>query len=184
MSVAPSPPARPFVAADLDSMPADGYRREVIGGALIVTPAPAGRHQLCVLRLSHVLERARPSGLVVIPAPYDWRPAGGESFQPDLMVIRREDFDPDGPLRSTPLLVGEVLSPSSQALDRHVKRLRYVALGVPAFWIVDPVEPSIGVLRLGADGRYVEAGAARGADRLQADFPYPLQVTPADLVRL
>lgn len=55
MSAAPSPSGRPFVTSDLDTMPDDGYRREVIGGVLIVKPAPVGRHQICLFRLSLVL---------------------------------------------------------------------------------------------------------------------------------
>jgi Uma2 family endonuclease len=38
-------PARAFTYEDLADMPDDGYRREIIGGSLIVTPAPTGGHQ-------------------------------------------------------------------------------------------------------------------------------------------
>jgi Uma2 family endonuclease len=182
MSVTVSPPARPFVAADLDTMPDDGYRREVVGGVLIVTPSPLGRHQRCVGELFYRLRAVRPAGLEVMVAPYDWRPPSGESFQPDLMVIQQQDFDPDGPLRSTPLLVVEVLSPSNQEQDRAVKRARYEALGVPAFWVVDPVEPSLTALGLDA-GRYATLAAVTGTQRFRADFPYPIELAPADLVR-
>jgi Uma2 family endonuclease len=182
MSVAPSSPARPFVAEDLDRMPEDGYRREVIGGTLVVTPSPVGRHQRCVGRLFIRLERACPADLEVIVSPYDWRPPSGESFQPDLMVIRRADFDPDGPLRATPLLVVEVLSASNAEQDRAVKRARYEALGVPAYWIVDPAVPALSALRRNARGRYVETARASGRQPLVADFPFAVELTPVELV--
>ncbi len=163
-------------------MPDDGYRREVIGGALVVTPSPVGRHQRCVTRLSFHLQRACPADLEVIVSPYDWRPPSGESFQPDLMVIRRADFDPDGPLRATPLLIVEVLSASNAEQDRAVKRARYEALGVPAYWIVDPVTPAISALRRNVRGRYVEAARASRGQPLVVDFPFAVELTPAELI--
>lgn len=116
-------PARPFTLADLDAAPDDGRRWELIAGSLVVTPTPFGAHQLCAGRLYRTLEDARTARTLVLPAPYDWRVvATGESFQPDLLVIRRSDFDPDGPLGATPLLVVEVLS-------RNVNGIDYVIVG-------------------------------------------------------
>src|SRR5699024_4927258 len=108
-------PARPFTFADLDESPDDGRRWELIAGSLVVTPAPFGRHQLAVRRVTDALAVSEPHTMLVLPAPYDWRVTEtGESFQPDVLVIRRSDFDPDGPLRATPLLVIEVVSPSGK----------------------------------------------------------------------
>ena len=36
--------ARPFTYEDLEGMPNDGYRREIIDGSFVVTPTPAGGH--------------------------------------------------------------------------------------------------------------------------------------------
>ena len=182
MSVAVSPPARPFVADDLDTMPDDGYRREVIGGALVVTPSPIARHQTCVLELAVRLRAVAPADLEVMLSPFDWRPPTGDSFQPDLMVIRRQDFDPDGPLRHTPVLVIEVLSASNAEQDRAVKRARYQALGVPAYWIVNPVNPDIVALRLGIGGRYRQVARAGGRHPFRVDVPYPVEIVPAALI--
>lgn len=44
------PPRRPLTRDDLDRMPDDGHRYEVIDGALIMTPAPSPLHQI-VLRI-------------------------------------------------------------------------------------------------------------------------------------
>ena len=175
-------PAQPFTFADLDAIPDDGHRWELIGGSLLVSPAPFGAHQWCADRLFRLLDEASTPGTVVVSAPYDWRvEATGESFQPDVTVIRRSDFDPDGPLRATPLLVVEVISPGRADQDRTFKRARYEALGVPAYWIADPAGPSLTELRLSTRGRYTERAAVIGHGRFTADYPFPVSLTPAGL---
>ncbi|EQD79349.1 protein containing DUF820, partial [mine drainage metagenome] len=145
MVIAAVTPTKPFTASDLDAMQDDGYRREVIEGRLIVTPSPIGEHQDTVGWLFLLLNRHRPAGFRVMIAPYDWRVPGGDSLQPDLMIIREEDHNPKGFQLATPLVVIEVLSPSTTIYDQTEKRARYESLGVSGYWMVDPAIPSITV---------------------------------------
>jgi len=69
----------PLTIADLESMPEDGHRYELIDGTLLVTPAPNTRHQCCVARLLIALGTAAGPDLEVLPAPYDW---GGRAEHP------------------------------------------------------------------------------------------------------
>ena len=182
MAIEMAQPARPFTYDDLEGMPDDGYRREIIGGSLIVTPAPNGRHQRVTGRLFAALLAAETSEAMAMVAPYDWKLPDGASVQPDAMVIRRQDFDPSGPMPSSavPLLVVEVLSPSNPAQDLAVKRGLYERLGVPAYWIVDPEGPSVIVLRMTGDRYEVETEVSSGGV-LRTDWPFPVQMTVADL---
>lgn len=175
-------PARAFTFADLDTAPDDGRRWEVIAGSLVVSPAPFAKHQRCVIELATTLRAACPPEMMVLPAPYDWRVREtGESFQPDVTVARRADIDPDGPLRATPLLAVEVVSPGREAQDRLFKRGRYEALAVPSYWLVDPSGPTLTELRLSAQGRYVDWAAATGDETFATDQPFPVELTPAAL---
>lgn len=175
-------PVRPFTFADLDAAPNDGRRWELIAGSLVVSPAPFGVHQLCVMELAATLRAARMSETLVLPAPYDWRVhETGENFQPDVMVIRRADFDPEGPLRATPLLVVEVVSPHGADQDYTVKRARYEALKVPGYWIIDPAGPSLTELRLSGRGRYVDWTVATGEELFTTDVPFPVEFSPGTL---
>ncbi|HLN05050.1 MAG TPA: Uma2 family endonuclease [Acidimicrobiales bacterium] len=175
-------PARPFTYEDLEGMPDDGYRREIIGGSLIVTPAPTGGHQRVTGKLYALLQTAETDEVMAMVAPYDWWLPDGGSVQPDVMVIRRDDFDPAGPLPASavPLLVVEVLSPSNPTQDRMLKRDLYERLGVPAYWIVDPAGPSLLALRFVGRGYTVES---ESTVTFRTDWPFPLEVTLADLVR-
>ncbi len=91
MAVEMARSARPFTYEDLDDMPDDGYRREVIGGTLIVTPPPSGAHQRVTLNLGALLRAGETAETMAMVAPYDWKLVAGDSVQPDVMVIRRED---------------------------------------------------------------------------------------------
>lgn len=175
-------PARAFTYDDLKEMPDDGYRREIVGGSLIVTPAPLGRHQRAVVLITGHLLAAETPDTMVLAAPYDWRLPNGDSVQPDAMVILRTDFDPDGPLPSsaTPLLVVEVLSASNASYDRLTKRALYESLGVRAYWIVDPRTGSLLALRLVEDHYQVEADLS-GDNILVTDWPFPLRCNLGEL---
>ncbi|MGH9070131.1 MAG: Uma2 family endonuclease [Acidimicrobiales bacterium] len=175
-------PPRPFVASDLDDIAWDGRRWEVIDGMLVVSPAPFAPHQYCIGRLFLLLEAACPPELMVMLSPFDWKPPEGDMLEPDLLVMRDEDYA-NGPLRNTPLLVVEVLSRSNPALDTAVKRARYEALGVPAYWIVNPVPPgNLFCLRL-VGSRYEEVARCSGGEAFEAEYPFPVRVIPSDLVR-
>lgn len=167
---------------DLDAVPDDGLQYELLDGLLLVTPAPLPRHQLALVKLLRLVEAAaEPAAALVLPSPIDWRPHRTTSLQPDLVVLRKADYDPDR-LSATPILVIEVLSPSTRRKDLLVKRDAYQEGGIGSYWIVDPDVPSVTALEL-VDGAYVEAGRSHGTEPLRLTRPFDLTVVPADLVR-
>jgi hypothetical protein len=195
-----------FTWADLQTLPGDRFRWELVDGQLLVTPSPAGRHQCAVAQLHLVLHAACPDDFLVTLAPYDWVISQGTVFVPDLMVVRREEFDPDGPFTGTPLLVVEVRSPSTAATDRTLKRQQYELHGAAAYWLVDPGGPStpwpdpvrltsggssgggaatrvpsLIALRL-QDGAYVEEASVAGDEPYEANSPFPVTVVAGCLV--
>ena len=60
-----------FTAEDLEDMPDDGHRYELVDGCLIVTPAPNLGHQEFVGNLYVLLRGACPPGYKVILAPFE-----------------------------------------------------------------------------------------------------------------
>ena len=113
-------PSQPFDLEDLLVAPDDGYRYEVLDGALVVNVAPSWRHQQIVARLLRVLEDAAPGGQVVLPAPM-WRIGAGQIPEPDLLVAS-PDVLGDHAVEGTPELVVEILSPSNRGADLVRKR--------------------------------------------------------------
>lgn len=177
-----------FTWSDIAGDPADGLRREIIGGALIVNPAPIYRHQRVSRRLHALLEQAVGERLEVVAAPFDWRYDDDNVVEPDLLVCRVEDLDLDGPLRApaVPVLLVEILSPSNAGFDRLIKRELYELLGVAHYWIVDPGapdrDPGITALTLGDGGSYEIEAEAVGTERFATSHPGELSFAPADLL--
>ncbi|HWD83105.1 MAG TPA: Uma2 family endonuclease, partial [Kribbella sp.] len=136
------PPGAPLTRADLERLPDDGRRHELIDGVLLVTPAPVIRHQIIASNLNDVLKQACPADLRVLFAPVDVVLATDTVLQPDLLVAARESFTEDD-LPGPPLLAVEVLSPSTRRFDVMVKFSRLEAAGCHAYWVVDPDTPSL-----------------------------------------
>ncbi|MGH9091988.1 MAG: Uma2 family endonuclease [Acidimicrobiales bacterium] len=177
-----------FTWDDLQHAPDDSLRRELVGGQLLVTPAPAGLHQRAVAKLSFLLQSACPHDFEVFLSPSDWKLSATTVFQPDLMVIRKDEFNPVGAFTGTPLLVVEVRSPATAATDRTLKREQYARHGAVAYWLVDPGGPAAGqvpsltALHL-ADGAYAEVATVHGDEPFSAEHPFPVTVVPSRLVR-
>lgn len=174
------PQSRPLTAADLESMPDDGHRYELIDGTLVVTPAPMPRHQIVVGELHLILRRSCPDDLRVLLAPLDVVLAADTVVQPDLLVTRRSDLSVRN-LPTAPLLAVEVTSPSTRLLDLNLKKARYEQAGCPAYWVIDPDEVSLTAWEL-HDGRYVEVARVVRHEVFEARRPYPLRVVPAELL--
>jgi Uma2 family endonuclease len=171
----------PFTVYDLERMPDDGRRYELIDGDLLVSPAPGLPHQRVAFRLARVLDDACPDELEVVIAPFAVQPDDINELQPDVLIARRSDLT-DKNLPKPPVLVVEVFSPNSRLVDANLKRAAYARLGVPSYWLVDPVKPSVTVLELGDDGDYRQAANVVGDEVLTADVPFPVRFRPVELV--
>jgi Uma2 family endonuclease len=177
---------RPFTRADLEDVPNDGRRYELVDGVLIVSAAPGRMHQRAVLRMAKLLDDACPARFEVMIAPFAVGLAVDTGIQPDLLVALRDELTgPDLP--GAPALVVEVLSPSSRLIDLNVKRERFERAGTRSFWAVDPLdrpeEARLIAWELGPGRRYQQVADVTGDDEFRASLPCPVTVVPAELVR-
>src|SRR6266571_9202833 len=86
------PHGREWTVDDLDALPDDGFQYELFDGVLVVSPAPVPTHQRIVGALYRLLYAACPPELEVFVAPLDFRPAKKRSYQPDVLVVRRDEI--------------------------------------------------------------------------------------------
>jgi len=143
-----------YTVADLDLLPDDGNRYEVLAGTLLVTPSPSLAHQGVAARLSalfasHLLARRLAlfsPGVVTLPPL--------TQLEPDLLIVPpRFTLDTLWAEISEHWLAVEILSRSSRVYDREFKRDAYLALGVREVWLVDLRDRSIEVCTQPGEGR-------------------------------
>jgi Uma2 family endonuclease len=144
---------------DLEQVPDDGLRYEIIDGELYVAAAPAKLHQRLSRRLLLVINTAVETGGwgEVFYAPVDVRFSVHSQVQPDILFIRREraGIYRGNTVYEPPDLLVEILSPSNRSYDEKIKRELYERMGVPELLIADPDTPALRLFVL-RDGRYVE----------------------------
>jgi Uma2 family endonuclease len=132
-----------FTLGDLDALPDDGQRYEILQGHLLVTPQAGFPHQVIAARLTAALvgyldECAHVVGPGAIQRPPDIH------LEPDLLVVPPTlpetmawaDF-------TGHWLAVEIYSHGSRIYDHDYKRDAYLALGVREVWLVDRRERSI-----------------------------------------
>ena len=144
--------------SDYAAMPDDGKRYELLEGALYVTPAPTTGHQHASKRLFRQMEAYFEAGSVgeVFYAPIDVILGPHDVVQPDLVVVGDPEQVSKRGIEGAPLVVVEILSPSTAAHDRERKARRYAEFGVEHYWIVDPELRTMECFRLERE-RYVLA---------------------------
>jgi Uma2 family endonuclease len=181
VSVPVMPRDHDWTVADLDDLPDDGLRYELLDGALVVSPAPSMLHQRVVTRIWSLLNDACPHDLEVFVGPVDWQPDVRTSLQPDVVVASRLDAGPKA-LTLPLVLAVEVLSPSTRRKDQVWKRIIFEEAGVGAVWFIDPEVPSIETLVL-VHGRYERETVATGTEQVTLAHPCRVTLRPSDLVR-
>lgn len=130
-----------YTKADYDRLPT-GAPYQLLGGELVMTPAPMTKHQWVLRNLGFELFVWLKKNKLgeVFYAPTDVELDDSNIVQPDLVVIKREHVDIIGEKRivGVPDLVAEVLSPDNAYNDLKRKFKLYERCGVPEYWIVDP----------------------------------------------
>ena len=174
-------PGKPFTVAELDRMPDDGHRYELLDGMLVVSPRPNNSHQEVAAELLGLLRAACPAGLRALPEPAVQLSRETE-FAPDLAVIRRDQVTA-AKCTEPPLLVVEIRSPSTALIDLNRKKAAYERFGVESYWVVVPDldKPEMIVFEL-HDGRYQEAAHLTGDETFVAAKPFCIEVVPSRLV--
>jgi Uma2 family endonuclease len=193
MTAAPDWPYGPYTIDDLDSLPDDGERRELVNGWILVAPWPSTYHDHAAKILERALDdAAADAGAdVYIKGPLDIDT--GQAIRiPDLACVEGEAARGSRARKARAydapdvLLVVEIVSPrsGSERHDRVDKVFEYAQAGIQQYWLIDlEPEPCIQVRLLGSDGRYHVAATVQAGTELKTDVPFRFVLDPAELVQ-
>ena len=164
---------------------------EVLFGVLYTHPRPAPRHARAASRLGAELDgpfdrgRGGPGGWVILDEPelHFGRDPDEDIVVPDLAGWRRERLTalPDEAYFTlAPDWICEVLSPTTQAIDRSDKMAIYAREKIPHAWLIDPVAKTLEVYRR-ADREWLRVAAHRDDAKVRAE---PFDAIELDLASL
>jgi Uma2 family endonuclease len=157
--------------ADLDAMPDDNNRYEIIEGELFVSCAPNLMHQTAsgnlLFNLKSYLSR-NPVGVVWATPGVIFSEFSG--VIPDLAFVsneRRGEIASGDRIMGAPDLAVEIISPGAEneRRDRIAKRQLYGKYGVKEYWLVNPYQRTIEVYFLEGQSLKLQA-AYSGQDGL------------------
>ncbi|MBI3654626.1 MAG: Uma2 family endonuclease [Acidobacteria bacterium] len=156
---------------ELDLMPDDGNRYEVIEGELFMSRAPDFIHQAIIMTIGHLISLyldKNPIGILATGPGIIFSRFNG--VIPDLVFVTHETrrkILSGGKLKAAPELVVEIISPGAEnrRRDRVAKRSLYGKYGVKEYWIVDPKTRSVEVYHL-KDKLLVLAAKLKDRDKL------------------
>jgi Uma2 family endonuclease len=164
---------RPATYADIEALPPNMVG-QILFGVLHAHPRPAPRHSRASSMLGielggpFDLGRGGPGGWIILDEPE--LHLGPHVVVPDIAGWRRERLPrlPDTAYFETaPDWVCEVLSPSTQRIDRTDKLTVYAAFGVSHAWYVDPIARTLEVFEL-TSGRWTLAATFKDTDAVAA----------------
>ena len=192
MTGTPDWPYGPYTIDDLDALPDEGVRRELVNGWIVVAPWPSTFHDHAAKVLERALDdAAADAGAdVYVKGPLDVD-TGPSIRVPDLVVVEGEAARAARARRARAYdapdveLVVEIVSPrsGSEQHDRVDKVFEYARAGIPHYWLIDlEPEPSIVVRSLGEDGRYHVTASATPHVPLKTEDPFPFSFDPARLI--
>ncbi len=117
-----------------------GFKVEVIEGAIVMSPTPSKKHGAALRRLYDQVAGQLPEGRVA-EQMYSIEALEGEDFaSPDLLIVPVAVEEEDGWLVDPDDVdcVVEVVSPSNHTNDTKVKPSLYARWRIPVYLLIDP----------------------------------------------
>ncbi|MBU1487598.1 Uma2 family endonuclease [bacterium] len=174
-----------FTYKDYQSLPASFDKQyEILGGDLVMVPAPVPYHQRVSRNLEFLLwDFVKKNELgEIFYAPIDVLLGNETIVQPDICFItkKRLSIIKKKLIKGAPDLVVEVFSPGTARIDTGIKETLYARHKVKEYWKVDPEAETIETLKLGEAG-YVRLGLYGREDLLGSPLFSNLKIALSEI---
>lgn len=165
--------------ADFYEWVTEDSRAEFINGEIVVHSPAKHRHTLTSVKLLTLLNAyVLRHDLGVVLAETAMISLTRNDYLPDICFFSQEKkakISEEQMTYPAPDLIVEILSPSTEKIDRGVKFKDYAAHGVQEYWLVDPEKRFVEQYLLSEDGYQLRTKARLG-DRLQSQVVVEFQV--------
>ena len=166
------PKNKKYTYEDYAKLP-EGAPYQLIGGELIMTPAPTPYHQYISGNIYSILKEFVEKNNLgqLYYSPIDVYFEETETYQPDIIFISKERLDiiKETKIEGAPDLVIEILSPATAYYDLRKKFKIYEKHGVKEYWIVDPEEKSIEIYQ-NQEGKFKLIQMAKEKDTVNSSL--------------
>ncbi len=158
---------------------------ELIDGVPYMQAAPTWQHQAVIVNIITQFNiYLQGKSCFAFPAPFDLRlPEADEKdedicnvLQPDIVIICDKTRLSKTGYSGVPLLVVEVVSPSTAKLDKVLKFNKYEKAGIKEYWIVEPEGKIVSVFTLQDNNRYGRPDTYTDEDSIQVSVFSDLEI--------
>ncbi|MBB4933472.1 Uma2 family endonuclease [Lipingzhangella halophila] len=123
----------------------EGYRVEILGGNIVVSPHGSSVHSITMIQIAEQLGRQLPDEFERL-VEYDVESADDHDYEPapDVVVVPRPVVDEDLPRVEADAveMVVEIVSRGNWKTDHTTKTAVYARWNIPIYLLVDPREGS------------------------------------------
>ena len=178
---------RPATSADIEALEPNRVG-EIVFGTLYSHPRPAPRHSRAASRLGQVTSPfdlgsgSGPGGWTILVEPE--LHLGSHTVVPELAGWKVERLTPmptTAYIETPPGWIAEILSPSTQALDRTDKLAVNAEFGVAHCWYIDPLAKTLEVFALTPAKKWLLAVTSRNAELVTAP-PFEVHTFSLDVL--
>ncbi len=179
--------ANAWTEEELMALPKDGYKREVIEGELIMSPAGFDHEWLGARLITRMTMHVEQQALgVVCGSSLGCWMANGDVLCPDVSFISRARLAstrlaPRKFFRGAPDLVVEIMSPFDTLGKVRKKMEDYFSSGARLAWVLNPPEKSVLVYRGPAADRLLRVTDSLDGEDVLPGFRLPLAELFAEL---
>jgi Uma2 family endonuclease len=166
---------------------ASELKHEYIGGEIVAMAGGSRRHSALAANVTIALGTTRPAGCIVFQSDLRIRIlASGVATYPDVSMVcgptEVDPADPSGETITNPTLVVEVLSASTEQIDRGFKWQQYQRIpSLQEYVLVSQVSPRLEIYRRLAVDRWEYVDMKEGTVQLSSGATLDLAMLYADL---